>query len=46
MDPIEEMRQQVSKELQGSVTIVGKLVILKRNAFFLPTFSRSLFFSL
>lgn len=25
MDPIEEMRQQVSEELQGSVTIVGKL---------------------
>lgn len=25
MDPIEEMRQQVREELQGSVTIVGKL---------------------
>jgi hypothetical protein len=26
MDPIEQMRQQVCEELQGSVTIVGKIL--------------------
>lgn len=40
MDPIEQMRHQVCEELQGSVTIVGKV-----SFFFLLFGSGDLFFS-